>query len=80
MDHYYYDQLEDSQILQTAKLHTEKFNQAWRVVMANHYLSGIYIDAEVEMNKQYSIIGRLERYIYNFRPSALHDAFLALES
>lgn len=77
---YCYDQLEDSQILQTAKLHIERFNQAWLVVMNNHYKSGVYIDAELEMNRQYEIVGRLERYIYSFRPSTLYDAFKALNT
>lgn len=77
---YYYEHLEDSQILQAARLHIERFNQAWLVVMNNHYKSGAYINAEVEMNNQYAIIGELERYIYNSRPSTVYDSFKVLNT
>ena len=77
---YYYDNLDNSALIDIARLHLAKFNQAWLVVMNNHYRSGIYIDAEVEMNRQYEIIGRLERYICNSRPSTLYDTFKALNA
>lgn len=77
---YYYDNLDNSALIDVARLHLAKFNQAWLVVMNNHYRSGIYISAEIEMNNQYSIIGRLERYIYSSRPSAVYDAFKVLNT
>ena len=76
----HYNNLDDLQLINLARLHVDRFNQAWLVVMNNHYQSGVYIDAHTEMNKEYSILGKLERYIYNSRPSALHDAFLALNT
>jgi hypothetical protein len=76
---YYYDNLDNSALLDVARLHLAKFNQAWLVVMTNHYKSGIYIDAKVKMERQYEIIGELERYIYNSRPSTLYDSFKALD-
>ena len=77
---YYYDNLDNSALLDIARLHLAKFNQAWLVVMSNHYKSGVYIDAELEMSRQYEIIGRLERYIYSFRPSTLYNSFKALNA
>ena len=77
---YYYDRLEDSALIDVARLHLAKFNQAWLVVMNNHYKSGVYINAEIEMNNQYSIIGDLERYIYNSRPSTVYDSFKVLNT
>ena len=77
---YHYDKLDDSSIISLVQSHIERFNQAWLVVMNNHYRSGIYISAEVEMNNQYSIIGRLERYIYSSRPSAVYDSFKVLNT
>jgi len=76
----HYNNLDDLQLINLARLHVDRFNQAWLVVMNNHYQSGVYIDAHVKMNKEYSILGKLERYIYSSRPSALHDAFLALNT
>jgi hypothetical protein len=76
----YYNSLDDVQLINLARLHVDRFNQAWLVVMSNHYQSGTYIDADVKMNREYSILGELERYIYNSRPSALHDAFLTLNT
>lgn len=75
---YYYDNLDNCALLDIAKLHLAKFNQAWLVVMHSHYKSGIYINAEIEMDNQYSIIGKLERYIYSSRPSTVYDTFKAL--
>lgn len=77
---YYYDNLDNSALIDIARLHLVKFNQAWLVVMNNHYRSGIYINAEAEMNRQYEIIGSLERYIYSFRPSTLYDTFKTLNT
>ena len=77
---YHYDKLNDSLIISLVQSHIERFNQAWLVVMNNPYKSGIYISAEIEMNNQYSIIGRLERYIYNSRPSTVYDSFKALNT
>ena len=77
---YYYDNLDNSALIDLARLHLAKFNQAWLVVMNSHYKSGLYINAEIEMNNQYSIIGKLERYICNFRPSTLYDTFKALNT
>ena len=77
---YYYDNLDNSALIDIARLHLAKFNQAWTVVMNNHYRSGVYIDAELEMNRQYEIIGRLERYIYSSRASAVYDSFKVLNT
>lgn len=76
----YYNNLDDVQLINLARLHVERFNQAWLVVMNTHYQSGVYIDAHTQMNREYSILGKIERYIYNSRPSALYDAFLALNT
>ena len=77
---YYYDNLDNSALIDVARLHLAKFNQAWLVVMNNHYRSGIYIEAEAEMDRQYEIIGRLERYIYSSRPSTVYDSFKVLNT
>lgn len=76
--HYHYEDLDDSAIISLAQLHFNRFNQAWLIVMRNHYQSGVYIDACAKMTSEYSIIGKLERYIYNSRPSTVYDTFKAL--
>ena len=76
----HYNNLDDLQLINLARLHVDRFNQAWLVVMNNHYQSGVYIDADAKMNREYSILGNLERYIYNSRSSALYDVFLTLNT
>ena len=76
----YYNNLDDVQLINLARLHVDRFDQAWLVVMNNHYQSGVYIDADVRMNREYSILEKIERYIYNSRPSALYDVFLTLNT
>ena len=78
--HYHYDNLDDAAIISLAQLHFDRFNQAWLIVMRNHYQSGVYIDASVNMDSAYSILGKLERYIYNSRPSTVYDTFKALNN
>jgi hypothetical protein len=73
-----FDQLSDDELIGVAQHHVDKFNRAWKIVMANHYKSGRYIDAEDTMNREYGVLGLIEDYIRNNRPAKLHDQYQKL--
>ena len=72
-----FDRLTDDQLIAVTEHHLEKFNRAWQTVMASHPKSGRYIDAHDSMDREYAVLGQLQRYIYSHRPAALHDRFTA---
>lgn len=70
-----FDQLTNDQLISVAKHHQAKFNDAWKIVMSSHYKTGRYIDAEDTMNREYEVLGKIHRYIYNNRPAQLAEQF-----
>lgn len=71
-----FDRLTDEQLLSVTKHHVEKFNAAWQTVMATHHKTGRHIDASDTMDREYRVLGQLDRYIFNNRPAALHNRFV----
>jgi hypothetical protein len=70
-----FDQLTDDQLISVAKHHLAKFNAAWKVCMSSHYSTGRYIDSNDTMSREYEVLGKIQRYIYDNRPAQLADRF-----
>ena len=73
-----FDQLTDQQLINYAKHHQVKFNRAWNVVMTSHYKTGRYIDASVDMDREYGALGTIGKYIYSNRSAATYNEYLSL--
>jgi hypothetical protein len=72
--------LTDQQLTSQALTYKDGFDSAWAVCMANHYATGVYIDAEVKMNNAYASLGRILDYVYTFKPSTFYDQLNSLLS
>ena len=66
--------LTEEQLTKQLLMQREKFNHRFLVCMANHYASGVYIDAEIEMKNAYAAMGRILDYAYTHRSSVFYDA------
>jgi hypothetical protein len=75
-----FNQLTDEQLISCARRHQVKFNKAWNVVMSSHYRTGRYIDASVDMDREYGALGTIGKYIYNNRSAATYNEYLSLNS
>jgi len=65
--------LTEEQLTKQLLMQREKFNHSWIVCMSNHYASGVYIDAEIEMKNAYVAMGRILDYAYACRASVFYD-------
>lgn len=72
--------LTDQQLTSQALAHKNNFDSAWIVCIANHYATGVYIDAEVKMNNAYASLGRILDYVYTFRSATFYDQLNGLLS
>lgn len=65
--------LTDDQLINVAMHHKEKFNRAWTICMKHHYRTGVYIDAEDNMNREHEVLGQLTGYAYSNRSGSVYD-------
>jgi len=72
--------LADQQLISQALTYKDNFSSAWLVCMANHYATGVYIDAEARMNNAYTNLGRILDYVYTFKPATFYDQLNSLLS